>query len=149
MPKTLKNFADSERAREYRNRQRERNYALCPGDDDVRHTRWQDWERELVMEHTMPDREISRMTGRSVRAIQVMRHKLRKTGRPAPMSKLDGDLIQSVLWYAMAAAWALIAIARWLSGEPEGSDAMTHFGIAFILANIFELRSEMGKIGEK
>lgn len=60
------------------------------------------------------------MTGRSVRAIQVMRHKLRKTGRPAPMSKLDGDLIQSVLWYAMAAAWALIAIARWLSGEPEG-----------------------------
>ena len=65
------------------------------------------------------------------------------------MSKLDGDLIQSVLWYAMAAAWALIAIARWLSGEPEGSDAMTNFGIAFILANIFELRSEMGKIGEK
>lgn len=41
------------------------------------------------------------------------------------MSKLDGDLIQSVLWYAMAAAWALIAIARWLSGEPEGADAMT------------------------
>lgn len=65
------------------------------------------------------------------------------------MSKLDGDLIQSVLWYAMAAAWALIAIARWPSGEPEGSDAMTHFGIALILANIFELRSEMGKIGEK
>lgn len=59
MPKTLKNFADSERAREYRNRQR---------------------ERELVMEHTMPDREISRMTGRSVRAIQVMRHKMREAG---------------------------------------------------------------------
>lgn len=45
--------------------------------------------------------------------------------------------------------WALIAIARWLSGGPDGADAMTHFGIAFILANIFELRSEMGKIGEK
>lgn len=80
MPKSLMEFADSAKAREYRNRQRKRNYALCPGDDDVRHTRWQDWERELVMEHTMPDREISRMTGRSVRAIQVMRHKLRKTG---------------------------------------------------------------------
>lgn len=39
MPKTLKNFADSAKAREYRNRQREKNYALCPGDDDVRHTR--------------------------------------------------------------------------------------------------------------
>lgn len=54
MPKTLKNFADSERAREYRNRQRERNYALCPGDDDVRHTRWQHWERRLVMKHDIP-----------------------------------------------------------------------------------------------
>lgn len=47
---------------------------------EVSHTRWQDWERELVMEHDMPDREISRMTGRSVRAIQVMRHKMRKAG---------------------------------------------------------------------
>lgn len=65
------------------------------------------------------------------------------------MSKLDGSFIQSVLWYAIAAVWALIAIARWLSSEPGGSDAMTHFGIALILANIFELRSEMGKIGEK
>lgn len=37
------------------------------------------------------------------------------------MSKVDGDLIQSILWYAIAA----------------------------ILANIFELRSEMGKIEEK
>lgn len=34
----------------------------------------------MVMEHDMPDREISRMTGRSVRAIQVMRHKMRKAG---------------------------------------------------------------------
>lgn len=65
------------------------------------------------------------------------------------MCKVDDNLIQSILWYAIAAIWALIAIARWLSGEPKGSDAMTHFGIAFILANIFELRSEMGKIGEK
>lgn len=78
MPKTLKNFADSERAREYRNRQRKRNYALCPGNDEVRHTRWRDWERKLVMEHDIPDREISRITGRSVCAIQVMRHKMRK-----------------------------------------------------------------------
>ena len=41
------------------------------------------------------------------------------------MSKVDGNLIQSILWYAIAAIWALIAIARWLSGEPDGSDAMT------------------------
>lgn len=65
------------------------------------------------------------------------------------MCKVDDNLIQSILWYAIAAIWALIAIARWLSGGPEVSDAMTNFGIAFILANIFELRSEMGKIEEK
>ena len=47
MPKSLMGFADSAKAREYRNRQRKRNYALCPGDDEVRHTRWQDWERLL------------------------------------------------------------------------------------------------------
>ena len=46
------------------------------------------------------------------------------------MCKVDDNLIQSILWYAIAAIWALIAIARWLSGGPEGSDAMTHFGIA-------------------
>lgn len=66
------------------------------------------------------------------------------------MSKVDGDLIQSILWYAITFIYALIAIASWLKGESgEMKEAMTHFGIAFILANIFELRSEMGKIGEK
>lgn len=65
------------------------------------------------------------------------------------MSKVDDNLIQSILWYAIVAIWALIAIARWLSGEPEGSDAMTHFGIAFILANVFELRSQMDIIGKR
>lgn len=65
------------------------------------------------------------------------------------MSKVDDNLIQSILWYAIAAIWALIAIARWLSGEPERSDAMLHFGIAFILANVFELRSQMDIIGKR
>lgn len=80
MPKTLKNFADSERAREYRNRQRERNYALYPGTETVRRTRWQEWEKKLVMEHPVPDREISLVTGRSVASIQTMRQKLRRNG---------------------------------------------------------------------
>lgn len=51
------------------------------------------------------------------------------------MSKVDGNLIQSILWYAMAAIWALIAVVRWFDGSPDGSDAMLHFGIAFILAD--------------
>ena len=65
------------------------------------------------------------------------------------MSKMDSNLIQSILWYAIASIWALIAVVRWLNGEPEGSDAMIHFGIAFILANVYELRDEVDKIGEK
>lgn len=66
------------------------------------------------------------------------------------MCKVDDNLIQSILWYAITFIYALIAIASWLKGESgEMKEAMTHFGIAFILANIFELRSEMGKIGEK
>ncbi len=33
------------------------------------------------------------------------------------MSKVDGNLIQSILWYAIASIWALIAVVRWLNGE--------------------------------
>lgn len=58
------------------------------------------------------------------------------------MSKVDGDLIQSILWYAIAAIWALIAIARWLSGGPDGADAMTHFGIRLHLGE--HLRASVG-----
>lgn len=67
------------------------------------------------------------------------------------MSKggVDGNLIQSILWYAMAAIWALIAVVRWFDGNTDGSDAMLHFGIAFILANVFELRSQMDIIGKR
>lgn len=66
------------------------------------------------------------------------------------MSKSNGNRFQSVLWYAITFIYALIAIASWLKGESgEMKEAMTHFGIAFILSNIFELRSEMGRSGEK
>lgn len=66
------------------------------------------------------------------------------------MSKSNGNRFQSVLWYAITFIYALIAIASWLKGESgEMKEAMPHFGIAFILANIFELRSEMGRSGEK
>lgn len=66
------------------------------------------------------------------------------------MSKSNGNLFQSFLWYAIASIYVLIAIASLLKGESgEMKEAMTNFGIAFILANIFELRSEMGRSGEK
>lgn len=50
------------------------------------------------------------------------------------MSKSNGNRFQSVLWYAITFIYALIAIASWLKGESgEMKEAMTHFGIAFIL----------------
>lgn len=66
------------------------------------------------------------------------------------MSKLNGNCFQSLLWYVITFIYALIAIASWLKGESgEMKEAMTNFGIAFILANIFELRSEIGRVGKK
>ena len=57
---------------------------------------------------------------------------------------------QSVLWHVVAGIWVAVAAARLLSGDASGATMpMVQFGIAFILANILELRSEMGKIGEK
>lgn len=80
MPKSLRRYADKDLAREYRNRQRKANYAACPGDPSVSHRRWERWEEEMVSYHLVTDREISLATGRSVRAIQIKRHKMRKEG---------------------------------------------------------------------
>lgn len=65
------------------------------------------------------------------------------------MSKVKLNRIVSIIWYVLAAMWALVSVSPWLKGEYDWSVAMTHSGIAFILANVFELRSELGKIGEK
>lgn len=66
-------YADPEKFRKQRREHRKANYRKCPGDPDVKWSRWHDWEVELVMRHDMCDREISRITGRSVQAIQVKR----------------------------------------------------------------------------
>lgn len=78
MPKTLGDYADSDKARAYRNRQRAINYARCPGDPGVSGSRWNEDEKRMVLEHAMSDREISERIGRSVRSIQKMRYRLRR-----------------------------------------------------------------------
>ena len=80
MPKSLRGYADNDLAREYRNRQRKANYDACSGDPGISRTRWAGWEEDMVAEHAVSDRVISAATGRSVRAIQVKRHKMRKEG---------------------------------------------------------------------
>lgn len=65
------------------------------------------------------------------------------------MSKVKLNRIVSIIWYVLAAMWALVSVSPWLKGEYDWSVAMTHAGITFIIANIYELRSQIGKIEEK
>jgi len=76
MPKCLKNYKDPAKARKYRNRQRASNYAqtsVYPFKG-----RYADWEDELVLAHTIPDRTLSSMLQRSVVSIQMRRSRLKK-----------------------------------------------------------------------
>ena len=76
MPKCLKKYKDPAKAREYRNRQRASNYAqtsIYPFKG-----RYADWEDELVLAHTMPDRNLSCLLQRSVVSIQIRRSRLKK-----------------------------------------------------------------------
>mgnify|MGYP001775256176 CR=1 FL=1 len=78
VPKTLKNFADSDKARKYRNRQRKINYHR-DGSDRRRGGRpWLRYEVEMILERRLTDREVARILGRSVAAVQVKRARLKR-----------------------------------------------------------------------
>lgn len=76
MPKCIKFYADKETARQYRNRMRKRNYqqtAHAPNGGQ----KWTVKEIKMVLEHKIPDRELSAKIGRSVAAIQNARTKFK------------------------------------------------------------------------
>ena len=78
VPKTLKSYADSDKARAYRNRQRKINYDR-DGSDRKRSGRpWMRHEVEMILEHRYKDRMLAKILGRSVAAIQVKRAKLKQ-----------------------------------------------------------------------
>ena len=81
VPKTLKTFADSDKARAYRNRQRKINYDRDGSDRRHSHKPWLRYEVEMILDREYPDREIARILGRSVEAIQVKRCSLKKNNR--------------------------------------------------------------------
>lgn len=74
MPKCLKKFANAETARKYRNRMRKRNYQQTAYAPNHRQ-KWSISEIKMVLEHKIPDRELSAKIGRSVGAIQSTRAK--------------------------------------------------------------------------
>lgn len=78
MPNFVKRYKEKgeyEKCREIRNRQRKANYAsTCK----YPKSEWRAEHEQMVLDHSIPDRELSKLIGHSVQAIQVKRCKLKK-----------------------------------------------------------------------
>lgn len=78
VPKSLKRFADSDKARAYRNRQRKINYDRDGSDRKRGNKPWLRYEVEMILEREHTDRMLAKILGRSVAAIQVKRCSLKR-----------------------------------------------------------------------
>jgi hypothetical protein len=78
MPKSLKNYVDQRKALEYRNKQRQANYNRGAQHNFNGDKEWSSREINLVLAHKISDAEIAKQLGRTVRAIQLKRYRLRK-----------------------------------------------------------------------
>ena len=81
VPKTIREYADADKARAYRNRQRKINYDRDGSDRRNHHKPWSKSEVDMILEHRLTDREIARAIGRSVAAIQVKRSNLKRRSK--------------------------------------------------------------------
>lgn len=81
VPKSLKRFADSDKARTYRNRQRKINYDRDGSDRRRKYRPYLRYEVEMILERRLTDREIARIIGRSVSSIQNKRSRLKQEQR--------------------------------------------------------------------
>ena len=77
VPKTLKNYADSDKARKYRNRQRKINYDRDGSDRKRSGKPWLGYEVKMILERKYKDRILAKVLGRSVAAIQIKRAKVK------------------------------------------------------------------------
>ena len=75
MPSSKKNYADQEKFRVYRNKQRQKNYAKTA---KYPRKKWTDEEGKMVLAHNITDVELSAKLERSVQSIQNKRYKLKK-----------------------------------------------------------------------
>jgi hypothetical protein len=79
MPKCIKNYRDKIRAKQSRNRWRDKNYKA--GVFFINTKKWKRYSEEeikLILEHKTSDRKIAELLDRSVRSIQNTRHKYKK-----------------------------------------------------------------------
>lgn len=77
MPKALKGYTDTDKAKTYRNRQRKINYDRDGSDRRNSNKRWSNHEIDMILECELTDREVARIIGRSVKAIQIKRARLK------------------------------------------------------------------------
>lgn len=78
MPKSLKLYKNKELRQQYRNRQRRRNYEKSNKFAVNGYNPYSSEECQLILEHNITDFELSKQLGRSMRAIQGKRFKLKK-----------------------------------------------------------------------
>jgi len=81
MPKSIKFFRSREKARRYRNRQRDLNYVKGAIHQRGKGRRWNDVEKQFVILSSSSDREIARKLRRSVRAVQMMRFRIKNNAK--------------------------------------------------------------------
>ena len=77
MPKCKQNYRDMEKYQNYSRRMKRAYYGKTTNAQNS-HQPWTVREIEIVMAHEMPDMEISKLIGRSVKAIQSARNKYKK-----------------------------------------------------------------------
>ena len=73
MPK--RRFLDPEKERKYRNKQRKINYSTTALYARCNYTEYDD---KLILEHIIPDRQLSEIIHHSVQSIQIRRCRLKK-----------------------------------------------------------------------
>lgn len=76
MPSSKRTYKDMEKFKEYRRKGRKRNYDR--GAVGCERHPWTLEEDQLVLASTVSDRELSKITRHSVRAIQIRRNRLKK-----------------------------------------------------------------------
>lgn len=73
MPKHLKWYKNKVKKNTYRNIQRKRNYDSQGWDNFSSKSVYTTEELKRVMEHSIPDRQLAKELGRSIRSIQIAR----------------------------------------------------------------------------
>lgn len=81
MPKCRGKYKDEQKYNEWSKRNRKKNYDKTNKNGVNRHARWDKESIKIIMLHDIHDREISKIIGRTVRAIQGKRCKLMKADK--------------------------------------------------------------------